>query len=134
MKHRTTIAALAAIALTLGAGPATAAPADRDDGNAEIRVLNNHLTQVRVFVEDGTGKLHNVGRVARGQYKVLDVDASITARGPVRVKFFPADPSWSPMADDSGIRTRDIDLRDGGTLTAFLEAELTASVIEVEAG
>lgn len=144
MKHRVWTAALAAAALSFGAAPASAlssaSPADGstvagpDAVGHELRVVNNHMTEVRVFVTDAAGRTHHLGRVRRGQYKVLNVSADIAAKGPVQVKFFPADPAWSPMTTDRGIQTSDIDLADGQAVHAFLEAELTGSVVEIASG
>lgn len=144
MKHRVLTAVLAAAALSLGAAPASAlstggtatgpAVSGPDAVGHELRVVNNHLTEIRVFVTDAAGRTHHLGRVRRGQYKVLNVAADIAAKGPVQVKFFPADPAWSPMAHDGGIETSAIDLGDGQAVHAFLEAELTGSVVEIANG
>ncbi len=143
MKNRILSAALVAAALSLGATPALASEVGSDvfasevgpDGlGHELRIVNNHVTEVRVFVRDADGRSHHVGRVRRGQYKVLQLSDEITVKGPVSVEFFPADPSWSPMADNTGIRTSALDLGDGDSVTAFLEASLTSSIIEVGDG
>ena len=129
MKLRLT---MAASALFLGAAPASATTTGPDEVEGhEVRVVNNSLAAVRVFVEDADGRIHNIGRVRRGQYKVLSVANEIAARGPVQVKFVPSDPEGASLGTDEAIRTNDLTLADGQALNAFLEADLTRSVLEL---
>ncbi len=133
MKNRIVTAALAAAALSLGFAPASAATTGPESDGHEVRVVNNHLGTIRVFVQDAHGELHSLGRVGRGQYKVLTVGPDITAMGPIRVKFLPADPTWT-AGEDEGIRTQDLTFEAGQAMNAFLEADLTSSVIEIDLG
>ena len=42
-----------------------------DEITTEIYVMNNHLADVRVYAEDAAGRLHSLGRVARGDHAHL---------------------------------------------------------------
>ena len=43
----------------------------------EILVVNNYQLPVRVYALDSERKLHNLGRVARGQFKVLELSNEV---------------------------------------------------------
>lgn len=144
MRHSALTAVLATAALSFGAAPASAGVtsgqaadptvASSAAAGHELRVVNNHMTSVRVFVTDAEGRLHHLGQVRRGQYKVLNLPADITAKGSVRVQFLPADRTWSSIAGDDGIVTSAIELGDGQAVHAFLEAELAGSEVEIANG
>ena len=103
MKGMTRVALMLALA-AVTAAPATAAePEARND--TEIYVVNNHLADVRVFAEDAEGRLHSLGRVARGQLRTMEVPEEIAGQD-YRIKVFPATPVWSPIPDDFGIKTK----------------------------
>lgn len=108
---------------------------ETDDPTAhEIRVVNNYQTTVRVYAEDAEGKLHQLGRVARGHFKVLELSDEISRMGDVRLKIFPTPPAWSLADDDFGIRTKDLRLEEGAAVNVYLETDLKQSMIQVEKG
>ena len=37
-----------------------------DEITTQVFVMNNYVTDVRIYVEDAQGKLHDMGRLARG--------------------------------------------------------------------
>ena len=105
-----------------------------DDTDHEIRVVNNFWSPVRVYVQDANGRLHLLGRVARGKFKVLEVSNEIAETSQVRLKVYPNDPVWSLVGNSDGIRTKELDLQDGDAVTVWLETDLTQSMIEVQKG
>ena len=74
----------------------------------EIRVVNNYQLPVMVYAQDADGKLHNLGRVARGQFKVLELSNEVAEMGELRLKVYPNAPSWSLVGNEDGIRTKDM--------------------------
>lgn len=125
------------VALMLALAAATAVPVDAAEpdtrNDTEIYVVNNHLADVRVFAEDAEGRLHNLGRVARGQLRNIDVPEEIAAHE-YRIKVFPATPAWSPIPDDYGIKTSLLDNDRDHQVTMWLEADLTRSLVEIDRG
>ena len=103
----------------------------RGDDDAAVYVVNNHLTDVRVYAEDANGRLHNLGRVARGQLRNLDVPEGIS--GQYRIKVFPAGPG-STAADDYGIKTNPLDAETDQEVRIWLEADLSQTIVEIQRG
>lgn len=99
----------------------------------EIYVVNNHLSDVRVFAEDAEGKLHNLGRVARGDLRHFDVPEEL-ADEEFRIKVFPTTPVWSPIPDDYGVKTNPLNAGQDREVRVWLEADLTQSVVEIDRG
>ena len=131
MKGMTRVALMLALA-AVTAAPATAAePEARND--TEIYVVNNHLADVRVFAEDAEGRLHSLGRVARGQLRTMEVPEEIAGQD-YRIKVFPATPVWSPIPDDFGIKTSPLNNDRDRSVTMWLEADLTQSLVEIDRG
>ena len=131
MKGMTRVALMLALA-AVTAAPATAVePEARND--TEIYVVNNHLADVRVFAEDSEGRLHSLGRVARGQLRTMEVPEEIAATE-YRIKVFPATPVWSPIPDDYGIKTSPLKSDRDRSVTMWLEADLTQSLVEIDRG
>jgi len=84
------------VALVMGMVAFSAASAEAvqvkgswDDAGHEVRVVNNYQSPVRVYVQDVNGRMHLIGRVARGQFKVLEVSAEIADMDDVRLKVYP---------------------------------------------
>ena len=105
-----------------------------DDATHEIRVVNNYQSPVRVYVQDANGRLHLLGRVARGQFKVLEVSSEIAEKGGFRLKIYPNEPVWSLIGNTNGIKTKEFNLQDGDSITMWLETDLRQSMIEVQKG
>jgi hypothetical protein len=104
---------------------------DADDRiDTDIYVVNNHLTDVRVFAEGADGQLYKLGRVPRGQLKNFDVPEAV-ADGEFRIKVFPTSPLLSPIPDDFGIKTSPLDSETDYQVRIWLEADLTQSIVEV---
>lgn len=104
--------------------------AQPDDGGPQVYVMNNHRSDVRVYAEDTDGKLHHLGRVARGQLGAFELAAEVT-KTEFRIKVFPQSPAWSPLDDDFGIKTNPLDANEVETVTMWLEADLERSTVEV---
>jgi hypothetical protein len=101
------------VALVMGMVAFSAASAEAvqvkgswDDAGHEVRVVNNYQSPVRVYVQDVNGRMHLIGRVARGQFKVLEVSAEIADMGDVRLKVYPNEPVWSLVGNTTGSRPR----------------------------
>jgi hypothetical protein len=105
-----------------------------DDTTHEVRVVNNYQLPVMVYAQDAEGRLHNLGRVARGQFKVLELSSEVTEMGELRLKIYPNAPAWSLIGNEDGIRTKDMSLEDGQAINMYLESDLTQSMIQVEKG
>ena len=100
----------------------------------EIRVVNNDQLPVMVYAQDVDGKLHNLGRVARGQFKVLELPNEVAEMGELQLKVYPNAPSWSLVGNEDGIRTKDMRLDKGAAVTLYLETDLTQSTMQIEKG
>ncbi len=108
-----------------------AEPVGPEDGQGpEIYVVNNHLVDVRVFAEDADGKLHKLGRVARGTLGSFEVDEAM-AGSDFRIKVYPTSPPWSPTPDDYGVKTNVLHTSGLEHVTVWLENELSNSVVEI---
>ena len=104
----------------------------RDEVSNEIVVVNDYVTQVRVYVEDSEGFLHQLGRVGRGKVKRFEAPADILERGDFRVRVHSLAPDrWSNHA---GIKTRALNVEDDETVIMWLRTDLTQSVVEVRKG
>ena len=134
MKTMTRVALMVALAAMV-AGPVSAAETGEPEVryDTEIYVVNNHLADVRVYAEDADGKLHSLGRVARGQLRSIDVPAEVAAHE-YRIKVFPTTPVWSPIPDDFGIKTSPLSSDRDRQVTMWLEADLTQSLVEIDRG
>ncbi len=134
MKGMTRVALMVALAAAT-AGPISAAqtgePEVRND--TEIYVVNNHLSAVRVYAEDAEGKLHSLGRIARGQLRTIAVPADVSA-DKYRIKVFPITTAWSAIADEFGIKTSPLDNDRDRQVTMWLEADLAQSIVEIDRG
>ena len=121
------------VAVSAGSVQATEVRDDDFRYDADVYVVNNHLTDVRVYAEDADGRLHNLGRVARGQLKNFDVPEAI-ADGEFRIKVYPASPVWAPNQSDLGIKTNPLDFGTDQEVRIWLEADLAQSVVEISRG
>ena len=104
-----------------------------DEMTTEVHVVNNHLVPVRVYMEDAEGKLHRLGRVARGgvaSYEISDEFASAD----FRIKVFPTSAAWSPVSDDYGVKTNPLNVERDRQVTVWLETELDQSMVEIDRG
>jgi hypothetical protein len=128
MKRVFLTAAMIAMSATVAQAADTAGPAD--DQGPEIYVVNNHLVDVRVFAEDADGKLHKLGRVARGKLVSFEISEDIVGQD-FRIKVYPTSPPWSPTPDNYGVKTNVLDASGLGHVTVWLEHDLSNSVVEV---
>ena len=104
-----------------------------DEIQTEIYVMNNHLSDVRVFAEDAEGKLHNLGRVMRGDLRTFEVPQEL-ADEEFRIKVYPSTPAWSPISDDFGVKTNPLVAERDRQVRVWLEADLTQSIVEIDRG
>ena len=104
-----------------------------DEIQTEIYVMNNHLSDVRVFAEDAEGKLHNLGRVMRGDLRTFEVPQEL-ADEEFRIKVYPSTPAWSPISDDYGVKTNPLVAERDRQVRVWLEADLTQSIVEIDRG
>lgn len=99
----------------------------------QVHVMNNHVTDVRIYIEDADGKLHNMGRLARGSLASFDVPRELT-NGEFRVKVYPSPPLGSPFADHEGVKTNPLNTERDRQVRVWLEADLPSSIVEIERG
>ena len=135
MKRTYRVALMLGMAVLGATSVSAAVVTGPDDANThEIRVVNNYQLPVMVYAQDADGRLHNLGRVARGQFKVLELPNDVAEMGDLRLKVFPNAPSWSLVGNEDGIRTKDMSLEEGQAVNLYLESDLTQSMIQVEKG
>jgi len=127
--------ALGMVLAAVAAAPASATPTvEPVAANAtDIYVINNHLVDVRVYIEDAEGRLYNLGRVPRGALRNIEVPAEC-AGSDYRIKIFPSSPVWSPVPDDFGVKTNPLNNERDRQVTVWLEADLTQSLVEIDRG
>lgn len=136
MTTTTLRAALATALLAMGAtsvqaettGPAVT---DGPSSTLEVRVINNHGSAVRVYVEDAFGRMRSLGWVNRSDAKVLTVPARMTQGGAVQIKVFSDEPVWSPRAVPDGVRTMPLNLKQGDVVNFWVETNLTDSYLQI---
>ena len=134
MKGMYRVALMAAlVAVSATSVQAMQAPAAEDESNTEVYVMNNHLTDVRVFAEDAEGQLHALGQVRRGEVKTFDVSEAMCS-GQFRIKVYPTSPIQSPIPDDYGIKTNPFDFETDRQVRIWLEVDLTQSIVEIARG
>ncbi len=107
--------------------------ASDDEITTEIYVMNNHLSDVRVFAEDAEGRLHNLGRVKRGDLRTFEVPEQL-AEEEFRIKIYPSAPVWSPISDDFGVKTNPLAAERDRQVRLWLEADLSQSIVEIDRG
>ena len=105
-----------------------------DDTTYEVRVVNRYESSVRVYVEDASGRLHHLGLVSRGRFEVLEVSSKIAEKGDMRLRIYPTQTNRSPISGTDGIRTKQLRLQAGESVTMWLERDLTQSIIEIQKG
>ena len=134
MKGMTRVALMAGlVAMSATSVQAVEVRSDDDRYETAVYVVNNHLADVRVYAEDADGRLHNLGRVARGQLKNFDVPEHV-AEGDFRIKIFSADPVWSPVSEDYGVKTNPLNTERDAEIRIWLEADLAQSIVEIDRG
>lgn len=135
MKKSMTRVALATAMLTTGATGATAdanpAPATT---SVEVRVINNYVAPVRVFLRDATGRAHDMGWVGRSDVRILQVAQAIADLGAFQINVVPDVPIWSSLNSDEGIRTNGLTLAPGEALNFWVETNLADSKVELVKG
>lgn len=107
--------------------------ASDDEITTEIYVMNNHLSDVRVFAEDAEGRLHNLGRVKRGDLRTFEVPEQL-AEEEFLIKIYPSAPVWSPISDDFGVKTNPLAAERDRQVRLWLEADLSQSIVEIDRG
>jgi hypothetical protein len=121
--------------MTLGATSAEAA--DRagpgDDAVHQIVVVNESVTPVRVYVEDGEGRRYELGSLERGQTRMFESPEGVLDQGDFRVRVHP-DYYAQHKRDPATITTRTLSVADDETVILWLERELVHSKVEVRAG
>lgn len=101
-----------------------------DEMATQVLVMNNYLTDVRVYIEDDKGRLHHMARLARGSVASFEVPSEL-ANGEFRVKVFPAAMPGSRLADDKGIKTNPLTADRDHQVRVWLEADLPSSIVEI---
>lgn len=104
-----------------------------DEITTEIYVMNNHVADVRVYAEDADGRLHNLGRVARGDLRTFDVPQDL-ADEEFRIKVYPSTPVWSPISGDFGVKTNPLVAERDHQVRVWLESDLSQSIVEIDRG
>ena len=100
-----------------------------DEITNSVLVINNYLGQVRVYAEDSQGRLHALGRVARGKLKEFEIPAEI-AQESFRIRVVPSEPFWSRQQDNYAVKTNPIDLERVSEVIVWLEPDLRTSKVE----
>ena len=99
----------------------------------QIFVANNSVTAVRVYVEDGAGERHELGKVERGRTTMFEASADVLARGDFRVVVRPCE--YTQFSKDPvSIKTETLETQDDQTVVLWLERDLSHSKVEVRQG
>ncbi|MDX1494294.1 MAG: hypothetical protein R3253_09555 [Longimicrobiales bacterium] len=101
-----------------------------DELTTQVLVMNNYLTDVRVYIEDAGGKLHHIARVARGSLVDFNVPSELAQRE-FRVKVYPAAMPGSLLADDKGVKTNLLNADRDQQVRVWLETDLPSSIVEI---
>lgn len=96
----------------------------------QVLVMNNYLTDVRVYIEDSKGRLHHMARLTRGSVANFEVPSEL-AEGEFRVKVFPAAMPGTLLADGKGVKTNPLEAGRDQQVRLWLEADLPASIVEI---
>lgn len=136
MRKGTLVAAVAAALVGFGAASVKAEPPVRGPANntVDLRVVNNHASPVTVYVKDARGRLHNLGRVASSDFKILEIPGAIAAMGDVQIEVYPWEPAWSLLGEAAGVATGKMPIKLGDALNVFVETNLLQTQIEFEKG
>lgn len=132
MKKGTLRIAVATAFLALGAASVNAETKPGPANNTlEIRLINNNASTVKVYVRDAKGRMHQLGRVAPSDFKILEVTKAITDMGSFEIKVYPSEPVWSLQGAADGVKTRELDLGMGDAVNFWVETEITDSMVEI---
>lgn len=101
-----------------------------DEMATQVLVMNNYLTDVRVYIEDSKGRLHHMARLARGSVANFEVPSEL-AEGEFRVKVYPAAIPGTLLADDKGVKTNPLEAGRDQQVRLWLETDLPASIVEI---
>ena len=130
--HRVALT-LGLVAISAGSIEAAETYGPVDEITNEIYVMNNYLAPVRVYAEDASGKLHRLGRVARGHFETFEIPLEVAAHD-FRIRVLPSNPVWVSPADDYGVKTGVVDFDTDHQVTVWLEADLSQSKVEIDRG
>lgn len=101
-----------------------------DELTTQVFVMNNYLTDVRIYIEDSNGRLHHMARLARGSVVDFEVPSEL-AQQEFRVKVFPAAMPGSRLADDKGVKTNLLKSERDQQVRLWLETDLPSSIVEI---
>lgn len=101
-----------------------------DEIQTQIFVMNNYLTDVRVYVEDAKGKLYPLGRLSRGAAETFSVPQHVP-EGQFRVKVFPSGELNTPYVDHIGVKTNALLPERDQFVRLWIESDLTRSIVEI---
>lgn len=125
------------VALVMGLMVASTASAEArevhspdDEATTQVFVMNNYLTEVRVYIEDDEGRLHHMARLSRGALAEFSVPAEL-ARGEFRVKVFPDAMPGSALDGGVGIKTNPLRAERDQQVRVWVEADLPSSIVEI---
>ena len=128
--------ALALLAATVGTTTLQADTFDRvaprgvasgAEGAPTVRIVNNYLHQVRVYVVDSNNRLQWLGRVGPSKVKDLQIPSDLFA-GTVQLKVYPVVYGLSmSAAEPAGIKTKVLSVRSDQVIEFYLERDLTRS-------
>lgn len=133
MKTMFRVALMAALLAGVAASAEASVVENPDERTTEVHVVNNHLAPVRVYAEDAEGRLHRLGRVARGAVVTFEISEELRS-GEFRIKVFPSPAAWSPVSDDYGVKTNPLSSQRDHRVTVWLETELDQSTVAIERG
>ena len=133
------IAFLAAVLTAMAGAEASQAEtpgvSDSDAAVATVRVLNNHTSAVRVYLQDSDGIRHRLGRVVRLGLQTFEIPEDIVQKGQdVEFIAIPVGPSGFNISVSAaaGVETDSISLAPGQMIDFWLEPVLSSSTATVE--
>ncbi len=100
-----------------------------------VRVINNHLRRVSVYVVDSDNRRRLLGRVSPSGVKDLQIPKGLVrGTGTVQLKVYPVLPAPGPgvtVFEPAGIKTREFSVQSDQVIQLYLDRDLTRSVVGI---
>ncbi len=107
------------------------------EGGPTVRVTNNYLRHVKVYVVDSNNRRHLLGRVSHSRVKELEIPAGLVRGiGTIQLKVYPVLPAavgrlGASEFDPAGIKTSEFSVQSDQVIELYLEADLKRSLVGI---
>ncbi len=100
-----------------------------------VRVTNNYLRHVKVYVVDSNNRRHLLGRVSHSRVKELEIPAGLVrGTGTVQLKVYPVLPAPGlgvSSFERPGIMTGEFSIQSDQVIELYLEPDLKRSLVGI---